>query len=267
MKIKKNKWNITKEYIIKEYVIKKRSLPDIAKAVGMPYETLFWYKRKYNIPSYPASMWLKGVSLSPKTEFKKGAAPWNKGTKGVMKAWNKGIKLSDECKRKVSVATKKAMARPEVVQKVRKTHFKKGTTPWNKNQTNVYSKETIINIRKARLRQKFPKKNTNAEIALFEILKELNISFKKHKPVKTICQSDAFVEPNIVLFADGDYWHCNPKFFLMPKSKAQIKNRTRDMRANSKLNKEGYQVIRLWEHDLLNNKGKCREIIQGLINR
>ena len=33
-----------------------------------------------------------------KTTFKKGFSPWNKGTKGVMKAWNKGIEgcFSDE---------------------------------------------------------------------------------------------------------------------------------------------------------------------------
>lgn len=31
----------------------------------------------------------QGQRLSKKTEFKKGVTPWNKGTKGVMKAWNK----------------------------------------------------------------------------------------------------------------------------------------------------------------------------------
>lgn len=31
-----------------------------------------------------------GKRNSPKTEFKKGMTPWNKGLKGVMKAWNKG---------------------------------------------------------------------------------------------------------------------------------------------------------------------------------
>ena len=30
-----------------------------------------------------------GERKSPKTEFKKGIIPWNKGTKGIMKAWNK----------------------------------------------------------------------------------------------------------------------------------------------------------------------------------
>ena len=48
-----------------------------------------------------------------KTRFKKGVAPWNKGLKGVMKAWNKGIPSqfkgiprNEDVKHKISLAKK-----------------------------------------------------------------------------------------------------------------------------------------------------------------
>lgn len=49
--------------------------------------------------------------------FIKGKTSWNKGTIGVMKAWNKGIKGSVQ---------------------VNSTSFKKGMIPWNKNKTLHY---------------------------------------------------------------------------------------------------------------------------------
>lgn len=262
---KLNKWNIHKEFIIKEYVENKKSLPRIAKEIGMPYETLFWYKKKFGIVSHSSSFWGKGKRTSIATEFKNGQTPWNKGKS-----------LSKDDKKNLSLIMKKVMKRPDVKEKVQKTQFKKGIvpwnkgintgcTPWNKGKKNVYSNETVKLIREARLRQIFPKKSTNAELILFEILNELNLKFSKHATIKTICQADAFIEPNIVLFADGDYWHSNPMFYPKPITEAQIKNKARDEAENNKLIKEGYIVVRFWEFNLINNKNKCKEIIKKLI--
>jgi len=49
---------------------------------------------------------LKGIHLSPETEFKKGHVSWNKGIKGLTIPWNKGIKHTEETKRKISEANK-----------------------------------------------------------------------------------------------------------------------------------------------------------------
>ena len=182
-----------------------------------------------------------------------------------MKGWNKGKKLTQEDKEKVSIATKKAMQNPVIREKTQKTQFQKGNVPWNKGKKNVYSNETINLIRRARLKQIFPKNSTNAELVLFGILDELHVRFIKHNPIRTICQADAFIEPNIVLFADGDYWHCNPKFYSEPKTEAQFKNINRDFKENDKLIKEGYIVLRFWEFDLLNKREDCKKIIQKWI--
>ena len=41
---------------------------------------------------------------------KKGCTPWNKGTKGIMKAWNKGKKHSEEAKQRMSESQKGRIA-------------------------------------------------------------------------------------------------------------------------------------------------------------
>lgn len=260
-----NKRSIARELIIEQYVHNKKSLPQIAKELGVHYRTLFGYKEKFGILTHDPSIWAKGKRLSPKTEFKKGMSPWNKGKN-----------FSEEEINRISLATKKAMERLDIKEKIQTTQFKKGVvpwnkgkstwvTPWNKGRKNVYTDETINMIRRARLNQIFPKNNTNAELVLFEILDELKVKFSRHKPIKMICQADAFVEPNIVLFADGDYWHSNPLFYPKPVSMAQIKNSQRDKLENDKLIKEGYTVIRLWEFDLINNRKTCQDMIKKLV--
>ena len=44
--------------------------------------------------------------IHPSTEFKKGHIPWNKGTKGKLKAWNKGIPCREETKIKLRLSHK-----------------------------------------------------------------------------------------------------------------------------------------------------------------
>lgn len=56
---------------------------------------------------------------------------------------------------------------------------------------------------------------------------------------------DIFIEPNICVFADGDYWH------------SRDSQKIRDSHVNSTLEKQGYVVIRLWEHDIKRDVVGC----------
>lgn len=77
---------------------------------------------------------------------------------------------------------------------------------------------------------------------------------------------------NIVIQVDGDYWHGNPLMYgkgegLRPLSKKQRRQRRADASCNTHLRNKGYNVIRLWEHDLKCNLQTCRQLLQNAIRK
>jgi DNA mismatch endonuclease, patch repair protein len=82
------------------------------------------------------------------------------------------------------------------------------------------------------------------------------IGWTKH-PKKVVGHPD-FYFPSIRLavFVDGCFWHACPKCGRIPKSRIQFwttkirSNRLRDNRIRRQLLKNGYAVMRIWEHEL-----------------
>lgn len=72
-----------------------------------------------------------------------------------------------------------------------------------------------------------------------------------------------YVSKKIAIFIDGDFWHgynwkklgkVPPKKYWQGKIQ---KNIDRAEKYNRKLRKDGWSVLRLWEHDILKNPEKC----------
>jgi DNA mismatch endonuclease (patch repair protein) len=120
------------------------------------------------------------------------------------------------------------------------------------NMKKPKSKEHIQKIKDWRVKFVFPLKDTSIEIALQNILRDNNIIFEKHKPIHG--QPDLFIEPNICVFADGDYWHNYPI------------GRDRDREVTQKLTDKGYKVLRFWERDILNDIESCFALIRKEMN-
>ena len=224
-------------------------------------------------------IWNKGKKPSPKT-LKKMSKTWFK--KG-QKPWMKGKKQSEESKQKMSKSKKKLFASGYV-------HPMQGTEQSEESKQNhskfmkkLYADNLMVSpmkgkkhlpasrkkIREKRLHQVFPQKDAKStEIPLQKQLKENNIKFEKHKPISG--QPDIFIEPNICIFADGDYWHANPKFYKSDSPilssrglKPAYKIWEKDERIRQKLIQKGYNVLRLWEEEIKNNPEKClRKIIK-----
>lgn len=98
-------------------------------------------------------------------------------------------------------------------------------------------------------------KNTKPEQMIFQALKLLGIKYRKH--YKLLGSPDiVFPKAKVAVFIDGDFWH--GWVYQQRKDKlpeywvAKIKrNMNRDRRYRNKLKKEGWTVIRLWEHRIL----------------
>jgi DNA mismatch endonuclease (patch repair protein) len=66
----------------------------------------------------------------------------------------------------------------------------------------------------------------------------------------------AFRAERVLVFVDGCFWHGCPKCKRTPSSNTEYwsakieRNRRRDRRNTSALRKDGWNVLRVWEHDL-----------------
>lgn len=75
-----------------------------------------------------------------------------------------------------------------------------------------------------------------------------------------------FVSRRVVIFVDGCFWHRCPEHFRMPRTNRQFwedkinRNVERDAWVNEKLASAGWQVIRVWEHEI-------RKDLDGVVKR
>ncbi len=154
-------------------------------------------------------------------------------------------KNNDNARKRISERQKEYFKNnPEAIERMRKR-----TIEYFKNNP-----EAVEIIRERRVKQVFPIKDTKIEIRMQNALKERNIIFEKHKPI--FGQPDIFIEPNLCIFCDGDYWHNLDK------------GKKRDKIVNKVLTEKGYILLRFWEHRINDNINDCiKEILLSTPNR
>lgn len=80
-----------------------------------------------------------------------------------------------------------------------------------------------------------------------------------------------FRKARLVVFVDGCYWHGCTKHCRMPESNIAFwrlkisRNRTRDRLVTRTLRKEGWLVLRVWEHELRKPAGVLARIRKALV--
>jgi DNA mismatch endonuclease (patch repair protein) len=101
-------------------------------------------------------------------------------------------------------------------------------------------------------------RNTELEVAFRAALHRAGLRFFKHRrPLPGLrCEPDLiFPRLKIAVFVDGCYWHGCPEHTSWPKTnevwwRNKIEqNRSRDDRNHRALGEAGWTVVRVWEHE------------------
>lgn len=108
--------------------------------------------------------------------------------------------------------------------------------------------------------------NTKIEIMVRRMLRSARIRFVQHSRIHG--NPDFLVGMSTAVFCDGDFWHgyrygekrrLRQKFW---RDKIE-RNMRRDRSVSRRLRRDGYSVIRLWEHDIERRPDVClRRIVR-----
>src|SRR2546429_614131 len=98
--------------------------------------------------------------------------------------------------------------------------------------------------------------NRRTELALVELLRKHRIyGWRRHSKLPGT-PDFIFLTERIAIFVDGCFWHGCPKHSTFPVTRAAFwskklaENKARDRRVNRALRQNGWQVLRIWQHEL-----------------
>lgn len=180
-------------------------------------ESRIWNSDRYATREQNRDTWIKNLS-----ESCKGRIPWNKNTKGLQTAWNKGLPGNFKGKKHKS----------DYFEKVKKTNLER------------YGTENVGHLAKSSSRSKKEKRLEN-------LLKGYSIN----KRVGSYKPDYLSEDKKHIIKVYGDYWHCHPKLFKEDFYHSQLKQTAAEKWAADEKRKQyleslGYTVTVVWESDL-----------------
>ncbi len=115
-------------------------------------------------------------------------------------------------------------------------------------------------------------KDTGPERAVAEALRARGWEFEPHARDLLGRPDIVFRQDMVAVFIDGDFWHGwrfpNWRDKLSEKWEAKIEaTRRRDARNFRKLRRDGWHVIRIWEHQVNNDVGRCVQRLEEALRK
>jgi len=116
------------------------------------------------------------------------------------------------------------------------------------------------------------KGNKDTELALIKLFRVHRITGWRRNQ-KVFGKPDfLFRRMRLALFVDGCFWHGCPRCYRRPSSNKKFwdekfaRNKARDRQVARELRKLGWQVVRIWEHDLAKRGERWMRKIQRAKN-
>ena len=112
--------------------------------------------------------------------------------------------------------------------------------------------------------------NKATELRLIEIFHEFGITgWRRNQPL--LGKPDfTFRRERVVVFVDGCFWHGCPRCYRRPSSNQEFwdakiaNNRKRDRLVSRELRRLGWQVVRIWQHQLVSSARVAGRVIRAL---
>ena len=125
--------------------------------------------------------------------------------------------------------------------------------------------------KRSEIMSKIRSENTKAERLVFRELRKRRIYFQKHYKKVKGKPDVALPRKKKAVFIDGDFWHGYkflerkqrlPRKYWLAKIKGNIK---RDRISRAKLKKDGWKVLKVWEHEVIKKPTETLEKISKFL--
>lgn len=112
--------------------------------------------------------------------------------------------------------------------------------------------------------------NKATELRLIKIFREFGITGWRRNQTLLGKPDFTFRRERVVVFVDGCFWHGCPKCYKRPKSNQEfwdtkiVNNRKRDRLVSRELRRLEWQVVRIWQHQLVNSARVASRVLRAL---
>jgi len=114
-------------------------------------------------------------------------------------------------------------------------------------------------------------RDTATEMRLRSELHRRGLRFRKHVSSVVGTPDIVFRRAGVAVFVDGDFWH-GYRFPMWKDSLSSFwqekiaATRARDKRNSRRLRREGWKVVRLWQHEIESDLDACVRLIVNAID-